>query len=153
MIIYDLICDAGHGFEGWFKNAEDLTQQRSQGLLSCPFCDSLQVEKKLTAAKVTRKSNSAGGDSTREVAVGNQQSPQQFAEVQKMLHKMHNYIDSNFEDVGNQFSQEAISIQRGDREAANIRGTANKDQLREMADEGVQVLPIPPRPINKNKLN
>jgi hypothetical protein len=45
MIIYDLVCDFNHSFEGWFKNADDMQVQQANGLLTCPVCDSDQVSK------------------------------------------------------------------------------------------------------------
>jgi hypothetical protein len=165
MVIYDLICDANHQFEGWFKSAEELQSQRESGLLTCPFCDSTIITKKLTAARLTRKSNTkamenvstpaeqqliSGGTSG---AAPSGTSPEKFEKLQKMLGEVHNYIDSNFEDVGNRFSEEAISIHRGDREPNNIRGTASGEQIEEMAAIGVEALPIPPKPIDRKKVN
>jgi len=156
MIIYDLICNSNHEFEGWFKNAEDMTSQSVQGLLRCPICDTLEVIKKPSAAKLTRKSNSAGSvqkNSTQQVAVGGGHSPEKFEKLQQMLGQVHNYIDQNFKDVGNRFAEEAISIHRGDKDPSNIRGTANQEQLSQMAEEGVQAVPLPPKPIDRKKVN
>lgn len=165
MVIYDLICDANHQFEGWFKNAEDMQAQRENGFLTCPFCDSMQITKKLTAAKLTRKSNTIEPNfrpetSSQEVAIGGQTvskgsdtSPEKFAKLQKMLGEVHNYIDKNFEDVGNRFSEEAINIHNGDREPSNIRGTASGEQIKEMAEQGVEAVPLPPKPIDRKKVN
>ena len=161
MVIYDLVCDGGHYFEGWFKNAEDLDQQKSTGLLVCPYCESNEITKKVAMPKVGRKSNSASSSPTAEeslnvasqMALGDAKSPEAYAQLQKMLGKVHEYIDQNFEDVGNRFADEALSIHRGEKEASNIKGTASKEDLKELADEGVTALPLPPKPDNKNKLN
>lgn len=152
MIIYDLICDSEHEFEGWFKNADDMLSQKEQGLLSCPYCDSPDVNKQLTAAKLTKKSNS-GVVSKQEVALDSGQSSQQYAKVQQMLAKLHDYIDGNFKDVGNRFAEEAISIHRGEKDPANIRGTVNETQYEHLVEEGVDAVPLPARPKNKNRLN
>jgi len=152
MIIYDLICDSEHEFEGWFKNADDMLSQKEQGLLSCPYCDSPDVNKQLTAAKLTKKSNSTVV-SKQEVALGDSQSPQQYAQVQKMLVKLHDYVDGNFIDVGNRFAEEAIGIHRGEKDPANIRGTVNEKQFELLVEEGVDAVPLPARPKNKNRLN
>ena len=157
MVIYDLICDSEHEFEGWFKNAEDLVAQRENGLLTCPYCESSDISKKLAAPKVTKKSNSRGGGNRRqEVAIGGQgdgESPQKFAQLQKMLKQVHQYIDTNFEDVGNKFADEAISIHHGEKEASNIRGTATAEQIQDMAEQGVEAIPLPPKPIDRKKIN
>ena len=40
MIVFDLSCDQGHRFEGWFGSSGDFADQRERGLLSCPQCGS-----------------------------------------------------------------------------------------------------------------
>lgn len=156
MIIYDLICDSNHEFEGWFKDADDMASQQASGLLTCPLCDSANVVKKLTAPKLNKKSNSLPAEPVsggQEVAIASGQSPEKFAELQEMLGKVHDYIEQNFTDVGNRFAEEAISIHRGEKDAENIRGTASQEQLEEMAEEGVAAVPLPPRPIDRKKIN
>jgi hypothetical protein len=156
MVIYDLICEYGHEFEGWFKSADDLKAQVDSELLLCPFCDTSEVTKKLTAAKLARKSNrssSVKDVSSQEVVSGNPQSSAKFAKLQQMLSQVHDYIDKNFEDVGNRFSDEAIKMHNGEVETTNIRGTATRNQLREMQEEGVEAVPLPPKPIDPKKVN
>ena len=57
MIVYDLCCDAGHRFEGWFGSSTDYTGQRERGLVACPQCGSGAVEKAPMAPAVPRKGN------------------------------------------------------------------------------------------------
>jgi len=155
MVIYDLQCDKQHEFEGWFKNSDDLNRQQATGLLTCPVCESPNVRKKVTASKVGRKSNSLATAQPQQVATGSSQGGDTptYEQLQKMLGKVHNYIDNNFTDVGNKFADEALKIHRGEKEVENIRGTASKSQLKELAEEGVSALPLPPKPIDKEKLN
>lgn len=162
MVIYDLICEFGHEFEGWFKSRDELSSQQASGLLTCPYCDSDEVSKKLTAPKLGKKSTATDTqDSVQDlqfptaqnVAIDSGASPEAYKKVQKMLGEVHNFIDANFEDVGNRFAEQALSIHRGEKEASNIRGTANQDQLADLAKEGVTALPMPPKPIDKKKLN
>lgn len=170
MVIFDLRCEFLHEFEGWFKNSEELLVQQQSGLLTCPFCDSSNVTKKVTASKVGRKSNaisSTATDSQRleratdaipsslksnELVTG-EASAQKFAELQNMLAKVHDYVDANFQDVGNRFADEAISMHHGDKEVENIKGTVNRAQMEQLVEEGVQALPLPPKPIDKKKIN
>ena len=159
MVIYDLICDSRHEFEGWFKNSDDLASQRNAGILLCPVCDSDAVSKKAAAPKLTRKSNSSRSsgsqisNSPEPVANLNTGELETYGQLQNMLTKVHKFIDSNFEDVGNKFAKEALSMHRGEKEASNIRGTASADQLRDLAEEGVTALPLPTKPVDKKKLN
>lgn len=180
MVIYDLVCASGHSFEGWFRNADDLVSQQEKKLLTCPFCGTESITKKLTAAKVTRKSNSSQepqqglqqglqqelqsvatnvGVDTNSSAVSDDfvnsdnMSKESYAELQKMLNKVHDFVDQNFVDVGNSFAEEALSIHKGEKEAVNIRGTASKSELKELADEGVNTLGLPAKPVAKKDLN
>ena len=167
MVIYDLICDQQHQFEGWFKNGDELLEQQQSGLLTCPVCDSASVTKKLAAPKLVRKSNSLSklveksankqpkitGKETQGEYLAAKDSPEKFAQLQQMLGKVHQYVDENFTDVGNRFADEAISIHRGEKDAENIRGTVTAQKAKELAEEGVAVLPLPPKPIEKDKLN
>ena len=51
MIVYDLTCSAGHAFEGWFDSGDEFARQKEAGLVACPVCDGIDVER-LPAAKV-----------------------------------------------------------------------------------------------------
>ena len=57
MIVYDLICDHGHRFEGWFGSSGDYAEQRERGLVSCPQCGSGEVTKAPMAPAVPAKGN------------------------------------------------------------------------------------------------
>nr|WP_209003328.1 DUF1178 family protein [Stappia taiwanensis] len=48
-----MVCDAGHGFEGWFRNSADFETQSERGLLRCPVCGSDEVGKGLMAPAVS----------------------------------------------------------------------------------------------------
>lgn len=170
MVIFDLICDSEHEFEGWFKNSQELVEQQASGLLTCPICDSGQVNKQVSAPKVGKKSNSSVPSMPSNIKPSNSDNESQvnsvsvsggssvvknqaFGELQGMLKKVHDYVESNFKDVGNKFAEEAISMHKGEKESANIRGTASKDQLQALAEEGVTAVPLPDKPIDKDKLN
>ena len=61
MIVYNLRCDGGHEFEGWFQSGATFDEQAATGKLMCPMCASHKVEKAIMAPAVTgtRKSVSA----------------------------------------------------------------------------------------------
>lgn len=148
MVIYDLCCENQHQFEGWFKDSEDMQQQVDKGILKCPVCGSDNVTKLPTAAKLGKTKRQ------QDVAVMNdQQGLEQYQQAQKMLGKLHDYLDSNYVDVGNKFADEAIKMHNGEKEERNIRGTASGEQVSELNEAGVVTLPIPPKPVDKQKLN
>jgi len=154
MVIYDLVCQAGHEFEGWFKNADEFASQQESGVLTCPFCGTGTVIKKIAAPKVTKKSNSIDPKTLQSVtgSIG-ESSTKEYARLQTMLSEVHDYVDANFVDVGNRFADEALSIHRGEKEKTNIRGTASQKELKSLADEGVTALSLPPKPAAKKDLN
>ena len=65
MIRFNLVCDAGHEFDGWFRSNEDYEGQHKSGLVSCPTCHSAKVAKALMAPAVLlvrpRVSGASGG--------------------------------------------------------------------------------------------
>lgn len=61
MIIFDLICDDQHIFEGWFSSSDDYAQQKQRNLLSCPYCGSNNIIKSVMAPHIGSKSNQKDG--------------------------------------------------------------------------------------------
>ena len=132
MIIYDLKCEKGHSFEGWFKDRQTWTAQNSQKLVSCPVCNSSEIE--IIPSSITIM----GKDSRAEKKIQNKEiSP---VAALKMLHQ---YIDKNFENVGDKFAEIAMKIHFGDEEKRNIRGTSTPQEEENLREEGVQFIKIP----------
>ena len=132
MIIYDLKCEKGHAFEGWFKDRETWVLQNSKKLVSCPVCNSSNIE--IIPSSITIM----GKDSRTENKSHNKEiSP---AAAMNMLHK---YIDKNFEDVGDKFAEIALKIHYGDEEKRNIKGTSTPQEEENLKEEGVQFVKIP----------
>lgn len=146
MIIYDLQCEAAHRFEGWFDNADDYERQRVSGRLSCPVCGSEQVSKVPSAPYISTQSSSEAKGSMHELAALQRQSAE-------LLRKLHEHVDSHYEDVGAGFAEEARKIHYGETARRDIRGVATAGEIAELKDEGVPTLPLPPRPPDKRKLN
>jgi len=136
MIIFDLACEYDHCFEGWFKNSDEFHSQQTSGLLSCPVCDSENVVKVPSATNINfgkqkDKKKTASGEH-----LVNQH--QQMAIAQQVS----SFIEKNFEDVGEQFSETAKKIHYGEEAERNIRGTATEDQTKELMEEGISVVPV-----------
>ncbi|MBX3561787.1 MAG: DUF1178 family protein [Sphingomonas sp.] len=131
MIVFDLRCTAqGHVFEGWFGSSEDYEAQRARGLVTCPICNTGEVEKAPMAPNVGAKSNSAPDPASVKKALA------EMADLQKrMLEK------SDF--VGDRFPDEARAIHLGEAAARAIHGRATREEARTLADEGVPVAPLP----------
>lgn len=151
--VFDLQCDNGHIFEGWFKSHENYEEQRGSGLLRCPVCDSAELNKKLSAprlnishlknessssAPVTSQESSSSG-SAAVAAPGSADLAKLQAE---MLHKFRDILRKS-DDVGVRFADEARRMHNGEVEERSIRGSATPDEYAELAEEGIAVMPIP----------
>jgi len=53
MIRYDLICAAGHNFEGWFSSSADFDKQRGAGQIPCAICASPNIDRAIMAPNVS----------------------------------------------------------------------------------------------------
>lgn len=132
MIIYDLKCEKGHSFEGWFKDRENWIFQSSQKLVCCPVCNSSTIEIVPSSISIM------GKDTKKDNALQNKEiSP---LTALKMLQQ---YVDKNFEDVGDKFAEIALKIHYGDEEHRNIKGTSTPEEEKNLKEEGVEFLKIP----------
>lgn len=147
--VFDLQCNQGHVFEGWFGSADLYEKQREQGLLSCPVCNSSQVSKMLSAPRLNighpREPDSAsipGAAPSRAqpvVAPVTGELAALQATIMRQLRKM----VRNTDDVGSGFAQEARKMHRGEIDERAIRGVATAQERRALAEDGIAVMPIP----------
>ena len=132
MIIYDLRCANGHAFEGWFKDRETWLFQNSQNMVACPVCNGTDIE--ISPSSITI----LGRDSRDE-----KKSQNKEISAAKALKMLQQYIDKNFEDVGDKFAEIALKIHYGDEEKRNIKGTSTPEEEKNLKDEGVKYIKIP----------
>ncbi|CAN0548385.1 unnamed protein product [Laminaria digitata] len=72
---------------------------------------------------------------------------EQAKQLRKMLGEVRDYVETNFDDVGDQFPDEARKIYFGESEERPIFGNASEEEAQDLAEEGVPVgrLPWPKR--------
>jgi len=146
VIILDLRCAQDHRFEAWFASTESYESQRARQLVSCPICADANLTRLPSAPAVhVGEANTPKPAARTEPAAPSANDPGARALLQKLRD-----IAAQAEDVGERFADEARSMHRGDIEERRIRGKAKPDELRELLEEGVGVLPVPPDP---EKLN
>ena len=133
MIKYQLLCDADHEFEGWFRDSSDYDVQSKDGLIECPACGSETVRKAVMAPSISRRSR--GSRDTRLAEVRRDMS--------KAVERARDYVEKNFDYVGDKFPEEARKIHYGEEKERSIFGEATGKEVREMIDEGVQIAPLP----------
>lgn len=132
MIKYQLRCHIGHEFEGWFRNSADFDAQAADDLLECPACASTEVKKAIMAPSI------ATGSAPRSGRLGEMRSA--MAEAAR---RARDYVEKNFEYVGERFPEEARRIHYGEKESRGIFGEATGKEVRELVDEGISVAPLP----------
>jgi hypothetical protein len=146
MIRYTLKCDAGHGFDSWFRNAEGFAALHGTGALACPVCGSLTVEKELMAPAVRPARTSASEPQP-------QTQPRPLAdpgtELEKAIAKLKEQIEANSDYVGMNFAAEARAMHAGDVPERPIHGEAKPEEARKMIEEGLPVAPLPFLPARK----
>ena len=142
MIRYELSCDNGHTFEGWFGSAEDFDRQREKGLVSCPACGSSHVAKRLMAPSVS----TARKKENRQALVAEAGR----REVVDKMREIVTAIRASSEDVGDRFPEEARKIHYGEAEERRLIGKATVDEARELLEEGVGIAPLPILPDDVN---
>lgn len=148
--VFDLQCDAGHVFEGWFGSADDYDNQHARGLLACPVCDSHQVSKMLSAPRLNMgraQPDAAEQASSGDAAQGATESasgiPGHIAQLQAQMLRHVREVVRNAENVGDRFAQEARRMHEGEIEHRAIRGATTLREREDLARDGITVLPIP----------
>ena len=156
MIRYSLICGQGHEFDAWFAGSSAYEEQSADGRVVCPQCGSADVTKALMAPSVsTSRSKSArkaesGSDqqSEKKVPVAGQHSIP--PEAMALLREFRDKVTADAEYVGPQFAEEARKIHYGEREETGIYGEAAADEVKSLNEEGIEVLPLPVLPEDRN---
>jgi len=148
MVVYDLSCGQAHRFEGWFSSADDYVKQLACGQLACPLCESKDVHKVPSAPHLQARS---GGKAPVEAISNGVEVRAKLAA--SVLEQIRDVVLKNSEDVGSQFASEARKIHYGEAKERGIRGQATQDEVRELRDEGVDVLSLPNAALDKSKLN
>ena len=148
MIVFDLGCANHHRFEGWFDSSEDYERQLGQRLLACPLCGNADVARLPNAAHIKSVGKERPARTESQAPV----SQQQYANMgSELLAKVVEQIISQTEDVGTAFPEEARKIHYREAPERRIRGTASREDVVALRDEGIEVvaLPVPAHRLGK----
>jgi hypothetical protein len=134
MIVYNLRCRNSHEFEGWFRDSAAFDEQAAGKKLVCPVCETRKVEKAIMAPALS-------------AAVGKEKSaaaPEELRKMRQFMTGLRKHIVDNADYVGPKFPEEARKIHYGETEERHIYGEATIEEAKELAEEGVDVAPLPP---------
>lgn len=152
MIRYALTCEAGHGFDSWFRSSDDYERQRKRKLVVCPACGSTSVDKQIMRPAVSRagdkpsRAGEPGRQDAESVAV---MSPQE-RELRAKLRELREHVIKNADYVGEKFPDLARQMHHEEIERRSIYGEAKPDDVQSLIEEGVEVHPLPVLPEDRN---
>jgi hypothetical protein len=138
MKVFDLICNAGHRFEGWFASAEQFAAQCEVADVRCPLCDSSDVHREPSAPRLNLGSEQR--ESSTAVAAKSDGIDQ--SAIAMVMEKLRRVV-AETENVGPRFAEEARRIHYKEAPAKAIRGTATDRERQELHEEGIETLRIP----------
>jgi len=146
MIRYDLQCDQGHLFDGWFRDAGTFDRQAAAGDVACPACGSTAVEKQLMTPGIPAKSNRR--EQARTVMNGVQDG--RTSALVEAVRQLRRHVESSADYVGDQFAEEARRIHYEEAERRGIYGEATLEDAKSLLEEGIEVHPLPKLPEESN---
>ena len=152
MISYDLKCHPqGHVFEGWFGSADSFQEQLRRGLIACPHCGSVEVERQLSIPNVGANSNqerAVAKPSTDDVIAAAPVMtappvlPPALREVLARVAEAQAETLKQSEWVGDKFADEVRAQHYGEAEERLVHGEASAKQAQDLAEEGIAIMPI-----------
>lgn len=141
MIAFDLECSKGHMFEGWFNNTPSFEEQNTKKLISCPSCNDTRIRKVISPVAMKTSSKP---DENKDAGV---------PDYRRLAREVVDYFNKNFDDVGPNFTKEALKIHYGVTEKRNIKGSATDVEEKMLKEEGVEFFKVPIPKIDDDKKN
>lgn len=161
MIRYRLVCHKKHEFESWFSSSSAYDKLAKKGQVECPDCGSKKVTKTLMAPGVATRGRADDErrslpDTPAPSVPAPTPNPEmvQHAEMQRqflsLMRQVRAEVEKKAEYVGPRFADEARKIHLKEAEERGIWGEATLDEARELAEDGIDCLPLPRLPEDNN---
>ncbi|MFN6955750.1 MAG: DUF1178 family protein [Acetobacteraceae bacterium] len=158
MIHYQLRCENGHGFDGWFRDSAAFEKQVSAGFVECPSCASTKVDRALMAPAIPKKgrpARNAAPEAPPEPPKPEAQpappaplptpvmAARMPAELRAALARLRAEVEKNCDYVGPAFAEEARRMHRGESERRGIYGETSPEEAEALREEGVEFASVP----------
>jgi hypothetical protein len=143
MIVYELRCSAGHGFEAWFRNSDAYDQQHAAHQISCPMCGIDDVSKAPMAPRIAKSRGEPAQVQNTPAPAQGQFNPEQMRMVMSKIAELNKHIADTCDYVGKDFAEEARKIHYGEVEHHEIYGEATQGEAEELREEGIAVASVP----------
>ena len=135
MIKYNLKCNNDHEFESWFFDSKEFERLKTRKLLECIYCNSKKIKKSIMAPMISvSKNNNLNKFQINEKILQKQRNK---------LIKLRNFIEKNFEYVGEDFSKKVREIYYDKKNKKTIYGITSPEERKELKEEGIDLLSIP----------
>ncbi len=135
MIKYNLKCDNDHEFESWFSDSKEFERLKTKKLLECIYCNSKIIKKSIMAPMISvSKNNNLNKFQINDKILQKQRNK---------LIKLRNYIEKNFEYVGEDFSKKVREIYYDQKNKKTIYGITTPEERKDLEEEGIDLLSIP----------
>ena len=135
MIKYKLICkNCDLKFDSWFASSNEYERLRKKKLLSCHKCNSVKIKKTNMATQLINS----------KIKIDEKNNLEKHNKVKKTIMDYQKFIKENFKYVGDNFAYEARSIHyNSKKKSKGIYGSASKEDLKELKEEGIDAQMIP----------
>ena len=138
------ICSNEKEFEGWFKNIDAYEIQKQQRLINCPICGSDKVEKLLTTPSLKTNKNKMSNDKDKQYKNSESLSVNVNSDnISTLLRTLKKEVQKKSTFVGNEFVSQVRSMKKGKIKEKAIHGHGTNKEIKELRDEGIEVINIP----------
>ena len=134
MIKYNLKCSNEHEFESWFSDSKEFDKLNKKKLLECIYCSSSKIQKSIMSPNISNKSVKKDHLVTLDKKILNEK---------KKLLKLRQFIEKNFEFVGDKFTEKVRDVYYDKKNKKSIYGTTTQKERDELAEEGIDLLSVP----------
>ena len=142
MIKYKLFCkNCDVKFDSWFASSVEYERLKKKKLLNCHNCNSTRIEKSIMAPQLIN----------RKLKKDEKLNIEKYQKIKKTIMSYQKFIKDNLKYVGDNFAYEARSIHYNNKKKSKgIYGSASKQDLKELKEEGIDTQIIPWLDENEN---
>lgn len=127
VVKYDLCCELGHEFEGWFRTEDEFVRQQDYGLVTCPVCECSGVNR--ISAWVAQS----------ESELDEARYSEEYQRTKSLLQQINEFVDQNADSVC---------------EVEYPASRLESEKAKHLQSEGIAAIPLPfDAGIDKDKLN
>ena len=134
MIKYNLKCENKHEFESWFSDSKDFERLKRKNLIECIFCQSKKVDKSIMSPRILN---------SKDFKNKNNITNDDLKNFKKNLQNLRQFVEKNFEFVGNNFASKVREVYYDKKSNKNIYGTTTDEEKDELKEEGIDLVSIP----------